>query len=179
MAPDTSAVENVKLFRGDITVLPVDAVVNAANSRLAGGGGVDGAIHRAAGPELLTECQQLGGCPTGDVRITAAYSLPARIVIHAVGPVWQGGTQREPQLLASCYRRSLEAAVEHACKSIAFPCISTGVYGFPSDAACEIAVTEVLQFLQEENNSLKVIFVCFSDSDYQLYEQELEKRVPD
>ena len=136
----------MNVFEGDITTLAVDAIVNAANSKLLGGGGVDGAIHRAAGSGLLAECRSLGGCPTGEARITGGYGLPARNVIHAVGPVWQGGDHDEDRLLASCYRRSLEVAVEHGLRTIAFPAISTGVYGFPVQRAARIAVQEVTRF---------------------------------
>jgi len=153
--------ERIKIITGDITRLPVDAIVNAANSKLAGGGGVDGAIHRAAGPELLQECLQLGGCPTGSAKITKGYQLPARYVIHAVGPVWHGGTQREPELLASCYRTCLELARQHGLKTIAFPAISCGVYRFPIDRAARIAVQEVINFLKENDVPEEVIFVCF------------------
>ncbi len=153
--------KRIKIVTGDITRLAVDAIVNAANSTLAGGGGVDGAIHRAAGPELLKECLELGGCPTGSAKITGGYQLPARYVIHAVGPVWQGGAQGEPELLASCYRTCLELARQHNLKSIAFPAISCGVYRFPIDRAARIAVAEVSAFLKENDLPEEVIFVCF------------------
>ena len=151
---------SLELHRGDITKLAVDAIVNAANESLLGGGGVDGAIHRAAGPELLEECRRIGGCPTGEARITKGYRLPAKHVIHTVGPVWRGGTQGEPELLASCYRESLRLAEENGVRSIAFPAISCGVYRYPLDEAAEIAVREVSQ---HRGNVERVVFVCFGD----------------
>ena len=160
--------------RGDITKLSVDAVVNAANTTLLGGGGVDGAIHRAAGPELLAECRSLGGCATGEAKITKGYRLPARHVIHTPGPVWHGGGRGEPALLAACYRNSLALAMEHGCRSVAFPCISTGVYGFPKERAARIAVESVSHFLGEHPGPVdEVIFCCFSDTDLHAYRELL------
>lgn len=151
----------IELIEGDITALDVDAVVNAANESLLGGGGVDGAIHRAAGPELLAACRRIGGCPTGEARITKGFRLAARHVIHTVGPVWHGGADGEPELLARCYRRALGLLVGNNLSTIAFPAISTGVYGFPADQAAEIAVREVSAFLAGDERVEKAVFCCF------------------
>ena len=158
-------------LRADITSLAVDAIVNAANSSLLGGGGVDGAIHRRAGPELLAECRHLGGCATGDAKITGGYRLPSRYVIHAVGPVWRGGEQGEPALLAGCYRRALELAHERALVSIAFPSISTGIYGYPIERAAPLAVATVREFLKQDISVRRVVFCCFSDGDLAVYQR--------
>ena len=161
----------IEIIQADITQLNVDAIVNAANSSLLGGGGVDGAIHRAAGPGLLAECITLGGCPTGDAKITKGYNLKARFVIHTVGPVWRGGLNNEAELLASCYRKSLSLAVENHCTSIAFPNISTGIYGFPKNKAAEIATRQTTQFLAGNKTLAQVLFCCFDSENYALYKQ--------
>ena len=169
--PDVAA--RMEVLRGDITTLDVDAIVNAANSSLMGGGGVDGAIHRAAGRELVAECRTLGRCPTGEARITHGYRLPARWVIHTVGPVWGGGAHNEDALLASCYRNSLTLAAQHGLRSVAFPAISTGIYGFPMSRAIPIALGETRRFLASDATIERVIFVCFSDDDYEDYRRAL------
>ena len=167
--------DRVEILKADITTLKVDAIVNAANSSLLGGGGVDGAIHRAAGPGLVQECRLLGGCKTGQAKITAGHNLPAHHVIHTVGPVWNGGGQGEPELLASCYRSSLSLAARNNVKTIAFPAISCGVYGYPVKQACEIAMKEIIRFLSNDDSIEKVIFTCFDQDIYQAYVEIFER----
>jgi len=161
--------DQIKLIMGDITSLHVDAIVNAANNGLLGGGGVDGAIHRAGGTSILQECRKIGGCPTGEAVITTAGNLPARHVIHTVGPIWQGGNHQENKLLQNAYANSLELAIKHNLKSIAFPNISTGVYGFPKELAAEIAVETCSEFLSKSKEDMEVTFVCFDDENYMHY----------
>jgi O-acetyl-ADP-ribose deacetylase (regulator of RNase III) len=163
----------IEIVHGDITTRAVDAIVNAANESLLGGGGVDGAIHRAAGPELLAECIRIGGCPTGEARLTHGYRLPARWVIHTVGPVWHGGQKGEPRLLASCYRNSLRLADKEGCATIAFPGISTGIYGYPVRQAAQVAIEEMRAFLSQATAIKKVFAVCFSPEHYNIYKETL------
>ncbi len=163
----------IELIQGDITKLKTDAIVNAANPSLLGGGGVDGAIHKAAGPGLREVCRLLGGCTTGEAKITRGYNLPARFIIHTVGPVWGVGDRHEEELLASCYHESLAQATIHDCKTVAFPNISTGVYHFPKELAADIAIREVRNYLAENNIPEKVIFVCFDEENYSIYKTRL------
>lgn len=166
----------IELYLGDITLLETEAIVNAANPSLLGGGGVDGAIHKAAGPELLRETQLLGGCRTGDAKITSGYNLPAKFVIHTVGPVWNEGRSKEYELLKSCYSRSLELARENNISSLAFPSISTGIYGFPYMPAAEIAVNTVVEYIEEYAIPEKIVFVCFSEEVFSIYQGLLHTR---
>jgi O-acetyl-ADP-ribose deacetylase (regulator of RNase III) len=164
----------LEVIQGDITQMKVDAIVNAANTSLLGGGGVDGAIHRAAGPQLLRECEELHGCETGQAKLTEGYQLPAKYVIHTVGPVWHGGTLEESDLLASCYRECLNVAVSHHIKSIAFPAISCGIYGYPLEKAAKVAVETVSQFVKENSMLEKVCFVCFDEATLLVYLKSVE-----
>jgi O-acetyl-ADP-ribose deacetylase (regulator of RNase III) len=164
---------NIEIVRGDITKLDVDAVVNAANTTLLGGGGVDGAIHRAAGPELLAECRTLGGCQPGGAKLTKGYRLPARFIIHTVGPVWTGGKRGEPQILANCYRNSLQLAVENGIKTIAFPAISCGAYGYPIQEATRVALETTREFLASDDKIEKVIFVLWGEDVCEAYRRLL------
>jgi len=168
--------DRVRVIQGDITQLDVDAIVNAANETLLGGGGVDGAIHRAAGPELVEECRGIGGCPTGEARITKGYRLFAKHVIHTVGPIYESGLEGERELLRSCYEQSLRLAEQAAASTIAFPCISTGIYCFPKDEACRIATETVLNWLEAHNSPREVTFCCFSREDSERYHDELRRR---
>ncbi|MBO9700329.1 MAG: O-acetyl-ADP-ribose deacetylase [Sporocytophaga sp.] len=167
--------EKIEIVKGDITQIQVDAIVNAANSSLLGGGGVDGAIHRAAGKELLHECRLLHGCKTGEAKITKGYNLPSKYVIHTVGPVWNGGTHNESTLLKKCYINSLALAVKNNCNSIAFPAISTGIYRYPFEEATAIAIETTTEFLKQNNLAEKVIFVCFSEEMFNIYKKTLEE----
>jgi len=164
----------VKLYKGDITQLKVDAIVNAANSSLLGGGGVDGAIHRAAGPELLDECRSLGGCSSGDAKITRAYNLPCQHVIHTVGPIWRGGEKNEAKLLKSCYKNSLKLAEEHQLESLVFPNISTGVYGYPKEEAAKIAIDTVMGRASKFQKLKEITFCVFDDTNYAIYQDLLK-----
>ena len=166
--------DKIELIKGDITKLKIDAIVNAANKTLLGGGGVDGAIHRAAGKELLIECVSLNGCQTGEAKITGGYKLPARFIIHTVGPVWEGGKNDESGKLASCYSQSLKLAEQNKIRSIAFPNISTGIYGFPKKKAAEIAINEVKKFIHK-NETIKIIFCAFDEENYAIYKRLLKK----
>lgn len=169
--------DRIIVIKGDIVELDVDAIVNAANNSLLGGGGVDGAIHAAAGPELLEECRRLQGCPTGEAKITSGYRLPAKWVIHTVGPVWRGGTSGEDKMLGRCYRNSLKVAVRNGVRSIAFPSISTGAYGFPVGRAAGIAVSEIVDFLGKDSSIEKVLLVCFNERAFESYSSAIDELV--
>ena len=166
--------DRIEIMKGDITTLKLDAIVNAANTSLLGGGGVDGAIHRAAGPGLINECRKIGGCPTGEARITGAHHLPTKYVIHTVGPIYQGKDE-DPRLLSSCYLNSLELAVKNQITSIAFPAISCGVYGYPVKEACRIAVDTTCDFLKQNSSLQKIVFILFSSADYSVYTEYLKR----
>lgn len=172
---EPSVANRIEVIRGDITRQQVDAIINAANTGLLGGGGVDGAIHRAAGPELLAECRTLGGCPTGSAKITKGYRLPARHVIHAVGPVYRDGQSGEPTKLAGCYQTALRLAVENGCQSVAFPAISCGVYGYPIEPAARIAIGETVAFLQKHSELERVVFVLFDEPALEVYQRVLRE----
>jgi O-acetyl-ADP-ribose deacetylase len=167
--PSLAVKDRIEVIQGDLTIQAVDAIVNAANNRLLGGGGVDGAIHRAAGPELLEECRQLGGCPTGSAKMTRGYRLPAKWVIHTVGPIWRGGGQHEDQLLANAYRNCMQLAQQSGIRTLAFPSISTGAYGFPTDRASQIAIREITAHLEQNTLPEKVFIVCFDENTYRQY----------
>jgi O-acetyl-ADP-ribose deacetylase (regulator of RNase III) len=167
----------IRIIKGDITEQEVDAIVNAANNSLLGGGGVDGAIHRAAGPKLLEECRTLNGCATGEAKITQGYDLPAKWVIHTVGPIWHGGNNDEDKMLAKCYRNCLKLAAEKGIKTIAFPSISTGAYHFPIQRAADIAINEVIDFLEENPVFEKIVFVCFNDETFSNFSRILDERI--
>jgi O-acetyl-ADP-ribose deacetylase (regulator of RNase III) len=177
MTLEEAIMGKIEIVRGDITKLDVDAIVNAANATLLGGGGVDGAIHRAAGPELLAECRTLGGCPSGEAKITPGYRLPARFVVHTVGPVWRGGKHREPETLANCYRNSMRLAVENGIKTIAFPAISCGAYAYPISEAAQIAVRTTRDFLATDDSVDKVVFVLWGEDVYDAYRQALRSAI--
>lgn len=174
MSQPADALGRISIVEADITTLDVDAIVNAANNSLLGGGGVDGAIHQAAGPDLLAECRMLGGCDTGDAKITKGYNLPARWVIHTVGPVWSGGQSGEEEALRSCYRRCMELVVKYNLRSVAFPAISTGVYGYPSGPAAAIAMATVHEFLSRNHSVENVLFVCFNSRTREAYNAALQ-----
>jgi O-acetyl-ADP-ribose deacetylase (regulator of RNase III) len=171
---ENEILNRIEIMKGDITTLRVDAIVNAANTSLLGGGGVDGAIHRAAGPGLINECRKIGGCPTGEARITGAYNLPAKHVIHTVGPIYHGKDE-DPKLLSSCYLNSLKLAVKHNIASIAFPAISCGIYGYPVKEACKIAIDTTYDFLKQNSSLKKIVFILFSVDNYNVYAEYLKR----
>lgn len=171
----SNPVQQLKIVQGDITTLPVDAIVTAANESLRGGAGVDGAVHRAAGPGLLEECKTLGICPEGEARITRGHLLPARHIIHTVGPVWEDGLYNEAELLRSCYFESLRLALENGVKTIAFPCIATGVFGYPKDQACKVALDSCLEWLRKHPLPMEINFCCFGSEDFEIYKSELAR----